>query len=93
MIFNFFALFDPWVSLLSGENVRSTIILHKVPPPGEPGSSSGGRNNYSLLDPSIVRPNFEEVTRPPRVTLCGVRAHKRVRRLKESPIGQTLSIT
>jgi len=47
----------------------------------------GGRNTYEITENSRVRPSLEKVTRPPRLVLCRFIAHKRVRRLKENPMG------
>jgi hypothetical protein len=57
-----------------------------MPAPGEPGSSSGGRTTYGIRETCQVGPSLEKDTRPPRLVLCRVSAHKRVRRLKESPM-------
>jgi hypothetical protein len=80
-------VFGPSDSLLSDETINS-MLIRKVPPPGEPGSSSGGRTTFEIIENSPVQLSLEEATRPPRLVLCRVIAHKRVRRLKESPIGQ-----
>jgi hypothetical protein len=47
----------------------------------------GGRNTYEIVENSRLRPSLEKASRPPRLVLCGVIAHKRVRRLKEISMG------
>jgi len=47
----------------------------------------GGRNTYEVIENSRIRPSLEKATRPPRLVLYRVIAHKQVRRLKENPMG------